>query len=208
MELDNFIWDFDGTLFDTYHNILKSLLQTFSEYNLTFKKDELYRLIKKQSVGFATEYVGKVYGLSGQAILDRYHEIERVNQQDPLPYPGTVAVLKQVQTLGKQNFLYTHRDKHVFDYLAQHGLKDVFTGAVTASDDFPRKPDPSALKHIIQSYQLDPDKTVMIGDRALDVNAGKNANIHTIYFDVDQFHDDAGADMVVSNLSQIQNVFV
>lgn len=206
MEIKNFIWDFDGTLFDTYGAILQALTQTLAEANLKFDRNELYRLVKRESVGFTTDYFGQLYGLSGEKLNKRYHEIEHQLQHEPKPYTGTKNILNMVVEKGKQNFLYTHRDDKVFDFLDQFQLKTVFTGAVTSDNDFPRKPDPSALQYLVGTYHLDPEETIMIGDRAIDIKAGKNAGVHTLYFDVDQFHDDAGADVVVSELIEIETL--
>ncbi|MCD2255800.1 HAD-IA family hydrolase [Agrilactobacillus fermenti] len=203
MQLDNFIWDFDGTLFDTYGPILQSFQQALSDFGLHFDKNELYKLIKKESIGFAIDHFHQVYGVDNNALNKHYHKIEFERQSAPKPFEDTVAVIKSVVNANKQNFLYTHRDNHVFDFLENYDLKNKFVGCVTSDGDFPRKPDPSALNYLIQTYNLEPTRTAMIGDRAIDVVAGKNANIHTIYFDVDQFHDDHHADAVVQRLQQI-----
>lgn len=206
MEINNFIWDFDGTLFDTYGAILQALTQTLAEANLKFDRNELYKLVKRESVGFTTDYFGQLYGLSGKALNKRYHEIEHQLQKDPEPYPATVEVLQAIAKSGKKNYLYTHRDDKVFEFLDQFQLKDVFHGAVTSDNDFPRKPDPSALLYLQKHYDLDLAHTAMIGDRAIDIKAGKNAKMKTIYFDVDQFHDDAGADLVINDLTEIKTL--
>lgn len=206
MEIKNFIWDFDGTLFDTYDAIIQALCQTLTEANLKFDRQELYKLVKRESVGFTTDYIGQLYGLSGQKLNQRYHEIEHQLQNDPKPYADTADVLKAVIAGGKTNYLYTHRDNKVFDFLETFDLKRVFKGAVTSDNDFPRKPDPSALLYLTTQYNLDPAHTAMIGDRAIDIKAGQNAGLKTIYFDVDQFHDAANADIVVSTLSEIKKL--
>lgn len=206
MEIKNFIWDFDGTLFDTYQAIIQALSQTLTEAGLKFDRRELYRLVKRESVGFATDYFGQLYGLSGQKLNQHYHAIEHRLQKDPAPYPETADVLKSIVAAQKVNYLYTHRDNKVFDFLENFELRSVFNGAVTSDNDFPRKPDPSALLYLVKKYDLDPAHTAMIGDRAIDIKAGKNAGLKTIYFDVDQFHDDAGADMVVDTLSEIKKL--
>ena len=44
---------------------------------------------------------------------------------------------------------------------------------------FARKPAPDAINHLIDRYHLDPEKTMMVGDRKLDIEAGINAKIDT-----------------------------
>ncbi|WP_254556512.1 HAD-IA family hydrolase, partial [Salmonella enterica] len=46
-----------------------------------------------------------------------------------------------------------------------------------------RKPAPESINYLLNKYKLNPKKTVMIGDRPLDIEAGNAAGISTIYFD-------------------------
>lgn len=206
MGINHFIWDFDGTLFDTYSGIMGALTATLQDNGLQFDRNELYRLVKTQSVGFATDYFGQLYGRDGKMLNQQYQAKEHELQQDPKPYPEAPLILKAIQLAGKHNYLYTHRDAKVWDFLEQADLKSVFSGGVTSDDHFPRKPDPTALKAILARYQLDPKETAMIGDRPIDVQAGQNAGIQTIYFDVDAFHQDAGADQTIAHLSDLQKL--
>ena len=48
---------------------------------------------------------------------------------------------------------------------------------VTAEQSFARKPDPSAIRYLMEKYDLSPAETIMIGDRELDVLAGHRAGI-------------------------------
>ena len=47
---------------------------------------------------------------------------------------------------------------------------------------FPRKPDPTSLLYLVEKYQMDKTKTVMIGDRPMDIDAGINAGVQSIFY--------------------------
>ena len=64
-------------------------------------------------------------------------------------------------------------------------MDHLFSGFITADMDFPRKPAPDAILYILNEYGLNPEKTVMVGDREIDVLSGKNAGIDGILFDPD-----------------------
>ena len=49
----------------------------------------------------------------------------------------------------------------------------------------------STINYLVQKYKLDPKKTVMIGDRPLDIEAGRAAGIATIFFDSQQEYPQA-----------------
>lgn len=42
---------------------------------------------------------------------------------------------------------------------------------------------PESINYLLSKYKLNPKKTVMIGDRSLDIEAGNAAGVETIYFD-------------------------
>ena len=46
-----------------------------------------------------------------------------------------------------------------------------------------RKPSPEAIEYLMEKYKIKPEEAIMIGDRELDILSGKNAGIHTCFFD-------------------------
>jgi len=86
---------------------------------------------------------------------------------------------------GGENFILTHRGKSVFRLLKFHNMSHYFTDVVTGEDGFKRKPDPEAFLHLIVKHSLDKNETLGIGDRELDIVAGKNSGINTCYLNFD-----------------------
>ncbi|NLZ89424.1 MAG: HAD-IA family hydrolase, partial [Clostridiales bacterium] len=54
----------------------------------------------------------------------------------------------------------------------------------------PSKPAPDALNHLVEKHGLDRAVCVMVGDRAMDLDAGKSAGMATILLDPDGFYAD------------------
>ena len=61
---------------------------------------------------------------------------------------------------------------------------------MTSLDGFPAKPAPDALNFLIQKHGLDRAQCVMLGDRDIDLDAGKNAGIACALFDPEGFYPD------------------
>ena len=61
-------------------------------------------------------------------------------------------------------------------------MASYFTDIVAADDDFPRKPDPSALLYLIQRHNIEPHSAIVVGDRELDILAGQRAGLKTCLF--------------------------
>ena len=73
MTLKNYIWDFDGTLFDTYPVMLRALKQVMIQHDIRYDGDLAY-FIKKYSIrDFAKQY-------GTDALLDDYHQLETTLQ--------------------------------------------------------------------------------------------------------------------------------
>lgn len=200
MTLKNYIWDFDGTLFDTYPVMLKALKQVMIQHDIRYDGDLAY-FIKKYSIrDFAKQY-------GTDALLDDYHQLETTLQTQVAYYPGIPAILEQIIANGGQHFILSHRDDKTYDYLGE--LSPLFTEIITSSNHFARKPDPESLTYLINKYQLKLDQTVMVGDRPLDILAGQNAGIKTILFDEAGFFqaNELNADDTVTTWENFKNEY-
>ncbi|MFC4652201.1 HAD-IA family hydrolase [Lactococcus nasutitermitis] len=174
MKLRNYIWDFDGTLFDTYPVMLQALRQVMKNYSIEYDGD-LEDFIKRYSIRkFADDY-------ANVSFLESYHQVEHELQKMPKFYPEIPAILKNIVVQGGQNFVLSHRDHTTFEYLGNS--KKFFTEIITSEENFARKPNPEALNYLIDKYGLERAETIMVGDRPLDIEAGKNAGILTLLLD-------------------------
>lgn len=188
MMFRSFVWDYDGTLFDTYDAVCRAYHRATKQVGIDISFSEL-RLLIKHSLGWAAAQLSERFSVPAQAILDAYYAFapEEETMEAMKPYPGVAEVLRAIKEKGGQNFLYSHRDHVSMDALAYYGLDTFFSGAITKDDHFPRKPAPDALLYLIKKYGLDPKASVMVGDRSLDVEAGLNAGMSGALFDPENF---------------------
>ena len=181
MSIKNFIWDFDGTLYDTYPHTLAAFCETARRRGMAIDPDEAYRQMR------ITLWDAFRYYKVDDAFVAEFYEIENDLSFEPhgAPYPGIPALLRGIRQAGGRNYLYTHRDKVSLAYLERDGLMNLFSGFLTRENGFPLKPAPDALQWMLREYALLPDESLMIGDRAIDVAAGKNAGIAGCFFSPD-----------------------
>ncbi|UQS83531.1 HAD-IA family hydrolase [Bombilactobacillus thymidiniphilus] len=208
MVLKNAIWDYDGTLADTYAGILKSLISTLNHFGqVNLQEEALYREIKLFSVTQVLQHCAKKQQIDFLQVQDFYRRLDHQAQENVVLYPQAIQVLQAVVSSGGSNYLLTHRDEQAKQLLQKQGIAPLFKRVITAADEFARKPDPAAINYLVLKDNLNLAQTAMIGDRSLDILAGKNAQVQTIYFDVDHLHDSAQADFVVEQLKQIELLF-
>lgn len=183
MRYDNIIWDFDGTLFDTYPAMCRDLRQVMAGLGVrTELEDLLVRFTASRDT--VLEWCGERAGLPAGEI-DRVYRawVAEHGQPEAHPFPHAREFLERFQAAGGKNFVFTHRSGSVHDYLAGEGLTQYFTDVVSAGTTYAKKPDPAGNNYLITTHGLDRNRTLAVGDRELDVLAAKNAGIDACLVD-------------------------
>ena len=175
----NFIWDFDGTLFNTYPKMLKAYVKTMQDFKVDIEPAEIYRMLKTAS----SKDLAEKYHLDFKHFDQVYKNYEKSDQTEVFAYDDAKKTLASIAKAGGQHFLLTHRENQSAQALLNSAeLADFFIEIVGPENKFPRKPDPTSLNYIIEKYHLNRNETVMIGDRPMDIDAGIGANVATIFY--------------------------
>lgn len=172
--LKHFIWDFDGTLFDTYPVLIDVFVELLKGEG---RKVDRERVAELMAISAKTTY--EAFGVSEAFILNYKQQKKTIEQEQSEPFPGIHELLEALSARGATHHIVTHRGTSIRALLAKHGLTHHFQDILTAEHGFARKPDPEAVAYLIDRHQMTPDETIMIGDRELDVLAGHRANIKT-----------------------------
>lgn len=197
----HYIWDFDGTLFDTYPVILKGFVDALTTFGITAEPKDVYYILKSSS----SKHLATNYQLDFEELTKVFKQFEEKDGRQPKPFEGTKEILEWVIAQHGTNYILTHRDQvGTKELLVTEQLSDLFTEIVGSESPFPRKPAPDSLMYLMDRYQMDPKETVMIGDRTMDVEAGRAAGIQTIFFDEDQVLNDVPATHLVNHLLKIK----
>lgn len=177
--ITEFIWDFDGMLFDTYPHTTAALCEYFRRHGRVIDENEAFDKLKI-SIREAFSY----FSVTSEGERE-FYEIEDDLDFLPrgVPYEGIPEILRYITENGGRNYLYTHRDKVAIQYLDLYGLTHLFTDFVTRELDFPFKPSPDAVNFIIEKHSLKKEQCLMLGDRTIDCGAGLNAGIKALLFD-------------------------
>ncbi len=192
----NYIWDFDGMLFDSYPHITAAFQKAMADFGVEIDYAETKKLLE---ISYATAF--DYYSLT-QEQKDLFYEYEHNVDLDPIaePFPGTAETIKKIYHSGSKNFLYTHRGESALYYLKKYCIYDYFEDFVTSENGFPLKPCPDAVNHIVNKHNLNKDETVMVGDREIDVMSGKNAGTKGCLFTLE--NKETNADFVVHNITE------
>ena len=188
-------------LFDSYPHITKSFQVMMEEYGITVDYAEAKKLFE---ISFETCY--SHYGVTAD-MARRHSEIEHIYDMEPVaaPFENTVKTLAELHDRGAKQFLYSHRGHESSQhYLGPYGLLGFFTECVDSSYDFTPKPAPDGVLYLLDKYGLKKEETLMVGDRELDVMAGKNAGTYGCLFTKEK-EIETNADFVIRDISEILN---
>jgi HAD superfamily hydrolase (TIGR01549 family) len=198
------IWDFDGTLFDTYPVMGSIFKDVLEEEGIVESLDEILKHMKV-SMSCALQYYEKKYHIN-DTFVDKYNK-QRKDMEVNLskPFTGIEEICRYIHNSGKNNYLYTHRGESAIILLKNYGLYDYFTDFITSQHGFERKPSPNAINYLVDKYNIIHNEAIMIGDRDLDILAAKNAGIHACYF-TDSSEKSNIADFTIDSFQQLYSI--
>ena len=202
-EIKNFIWDFDGTLYDTYGYTIECFCRAVRECGETADEAKVYELMMN-NIGAAFSWYCSEKGIDPEALRAAYSRIKR---RDPVstggPFPYAKELLKLIVQRGGGNYMFTHRSADLYPLMEYWETDRDFEGIVTMADGFPAKPAPDAVKHLLQKYALDPRLTVMVGDREMDIASGANAGVLTCHVTNNKPYKNFECDLRVGSLHEL-----
>ncbi|THE13431.1 haloacid dehalogenase [Bacillus timonensis] len=185
----NILWDFDGTLFNTYPALVKGFIHLSGK---DLDPNEVLKWLKVNSkVAF------QHYGIEES---QRQEYIKLYNQYSFNSQP--FEHLEEVLQVADDNFIVTHRDKESTLFLLEKfKLLHYFKVIVSVEEEgFTRKPHAASYQHVIKDYPID----LVIGDRELDLIPARELGIKTVAFenpDIEaDFHLDSYADFKMNVL--------
>lgn len=206
LEIHDIIWDAGGTLFDTYPAITRAFTEALLALGASAPDAHILQLARR-STQAAIRTLAHESGVDAtcfEAIFRRNYDAAPAAAQPP--FPGVVAICAAILERGGRNFIVTHRGRDsLLALLAAHAMTFYFADMLTREDPFPRKPDPAALEALITRHDLDRAATLLVGDRGLDLEAGRAAGVHTCLFisDADADNGDSTADITITHFGEL-----
>ena len=177
-----FIWDLDGTLLDSYDEIVSSIILTLDRFGIKIEDREVLSYVIRYSV---RKYFGRIEEETGipyaelDAVFQGYHHSKFREVKAAV---HSMEILDYLKSKGIPNFVFTHREASTLPILDRLNMLPYFTEILRTEDGYARKPDPQAILYLLDKYDLDPSYTYYVGDRAIDIRCGKNAGIGAIVY--------------------------
>ncbi len=178
------LWDYDGTLMDTYPAMTACLKNVMEGYGCPVEEGELLSRLK-ESLAYALTFCAALSGRTEAELHAAFRSCEAEIFLQVPPVRGIPEIMACLAAHGARQYLVTHRDTFALRGLEAHGLLQYLTGWVTSEDGFPRKPDPAGILALMARYGIAEHTACMVGDRPLDAQAGLNAGIAGLLLDTE-----------------------
>ena len=181
-QIDGLIFDFDGVLVDTAADIASAANHVLQQYGMP-----------AVPVGIVRSYIGGgaealIRRVLPEAPEDRLRDAaalfktkygECYDVQTSL-YPGVQEVLEHFLAAGKRMAIATNKGEHFTRGLVRKLGLHRYVGLVVGPESVARrKPDPECVELILRHWSVGPERTLLIGDAADDILAGRAAGTLT-----------------------------
>lgn len=163
------VFDFDGTLADTFDVIKNIAMNEYSEYDIDvelFKSEGAKGMLKMLNIPR-----WKIPGM----ILNVTNKLR--NSKNIKLFPGIVDLLINLKKDYKIGILSSNSKEIINDTLKEYDIENLFEFVYSESSLFGKH---SVLKRMCSKHNIDPLEVIYVGDEDRDIIAAKKANLKSI----------------------------
>lgn len=179
---ENYIFDLDGTIVNSSEEIIKCLKQAFYDANITVAEEKFSSDIIGPPIHQIIKSVCEnIDETSLQKVISNFRKIYDYDIEDvSFLYQGVLKTLKSFKASGKRLFVATFKPNvptiRLIKYLNLNMFEAIYT--VDYPVNFSTKTE--IVNALISKYELDKDKTVMVGDACSDMVAANENGIYGV----------------------------
>ena len=211
MKYKGIIFDLDGTLVDSLHDIsdamntvLESLnypTHTYDTYQY-FIGSGLRNLVSKALP--STNNSDEQIEICFESMINEYREICTLKTK---PYEGIVELLENLTSQNIKMAVFSNKADELTKKIASEIFPNYFDTAVGLSIEELKKPNPFEAVEISKNWNLKPEEILFVGDSDIDMQTAVNANMFPVgvswgYRTEDELKT-SGAKLVINNASEL-----
>ncbi len=171
------IFDIDGTLTSTNELIFATFNYIAQKYEgKTYSDEEIIAMFGPTEDVILKE---KFNGDKFIEVYDEYYRYYRENHPRMADlYPGIVDILNELKERKILTSIFTGKGRKTTEITLEIlGIKNYFDMIVTGDDVINHKPSPEGILKFIQTFNLNKEQVLMVGDSVADIIAARDASI-------------------------------
>ena len=177
------VFDLDGTLVNTLHDLTNSLNFALSECGFPTLSESRVAAIVGHSVNFMCEHaVPPEHKDQAEKVLELYRAHYKEHSLDlSHAYDGMIDAVEAFKSAGVTLAIASNKP-HADTVKVVESLypKDLFSLVLGRTDKFAIKPAPDALLFIMRFFGVTPEEAVCVGDSDVDVKFAHNAGMRCV----------------------------
>ena len=180
-QFDLIIFDWDGTLFDSTALIARCIQAACADLGTRVPSDrDASYVIGMGLIDALAHAAPELPPERYREMADRYRHHYFGAQHEIVFFDGTLEMLTALKDRKHLLAVATGKSRRgLDDVLRTSALKGMFDATRTA-DETASKPDPRMLLELMDELQVDPQRTLMIGDTTHDLQLAANAGVARI----------------------------
>ena len=213
--MDLVIFDLDGTLVDSKHDLVNSVNATRRHMGLSHLDHDLVAgyvgrgapALIRSSLGEQASDTDLERGLEYFLAYYREHMLDYTRL-----YPGVVDSIERLHAAGVRMAILTNKPVRFSEQMIHRlDLTDRFFRIYGGNSFEQKKPHPIGIDKLCEESGIAKDRTIMIGDSAVDVRTARNAGVRscgvTYGFQPESFVDDP-PDVIVDSMADITEMLL
>ena len=179
-KINTILFDFDGTVMDTYDVIISSWQHTFR--TLEGKERPVSEILATMGEPLAVTMAKLFPNVDTDEAINIYRSYHRDNFGERIKlFPGMKELLKSLKEGGYKLGLVTSRlTGTTMQGLEKYEIKEYFDAVVTADDTEKHKPNPEPVNITLKRLDAKPEESIMVGDTIFDILCAKNAGVKSV----------------------------
>lgn len=212
--MKNILFDFDGTLMNTWPGIENTLRASLTALDLSYEEESISAKLVGVPLMRVFEDLLADDPVGVELAVQKYRDLfPVVGMAGATPYHGVHGMLERLVLGGRQVFLVTARSETIAKQMMKdHDLTRFFSGV--RGELRGENPDGKAhmVAEVIKKFGLAREDCVMIGDRRYDIEAARANNIKAIgvtygYGEKEELLD-AGPTLLAGSIDELSNILL
>jgi len=175
------IFDFDGTVVDSFEAHLESFRRTLLRFGIAVEDEEIYRRFGKPARQILKETLPEKYHRYIDEIVKGKRAEFAETSREARVFDGVEEILRYLKGRGVKVGLATSSDrKSVMRVLIRFGLDRYFDAILSSEDVEEAKPNPRIFIKTAERLGAAPGECLVVGDSIFDVIAAREAGIRVV----------------------------